>query len=112
MPEPDPRRGSALAGTPYSLHYQSERQRGRLPSLSIPISLFAGYGLGSFLLALAGLAGVGVRGGALLGRSLSGALFLSHWLVVVPTALVRIAIGPETTTFRKTPRTGHALADR
>ena len=79
---------------------------------TIPISLFAGYGLGSFVLALAGLAGVGVRGGALLGRSLRGALFLSHWLVVVPTALVRIAIGPETTTFRKTPRMGHASADR
>ena len=79
---------------------------------TIPISLFAGYGLGSFLLALAGLSGVGVRGSALLGRSLRGALFLSHWLVVVPAALVRIALGPETTTFRKTPRMGHAAADR
>jgi len=79
---------------------------------TIPISLFAGYGLGSLLLALAGLSGVGVSGGALVGRSLRGALFLSHWLVVVPTALVRIAIGPQTTTFRKTPRMGHASTDR
>jgi hypothetical protein len=79
---------------------------------TIPISLFAGYGLGSLLLALAGLSGVGVSGGVLLGRSLRGALFLSHWLVVVPAALVRIAIGPETTTFRKTPRMGHASTDR
>ena len=79
---------------------------------TIPISLFAGYGLGSLLLALAGLSGVGVSGGALVGRSLRGALFLSHWLVVVPVALVRIAIGPQTTTFRKTPRMGHASADR
>ena len=79
---------------------------------TIPISLFAGYGLGSFLLALAGLSGIGVRGSALLGRSVRGALFLSHWLAVVPAALVRIALGPETTTFRKTPRMGHATADR
>jgi 1,2-diacylglycerol 3-beta-glucosyltransferase len=79
---------------------------------TIPISLFAGYGLGSLLLALAGLAGVGVGGTELVGRSLRGALFLSHWLVVVPAALVRIAIGPQTTTFRKTPRMGHASVDR
>ena len=79
---------------------------------TIPLSLFAGYGIGSLLFAFAGLAGAGVRGGRLIGRSLRGALFLSHWLVVVPAALVRIAIGPETTTFRKTPRMGHASADR
>jgi 1,2-diacylglycerol 3-beta-glucosyltransferase len=79
---------------------------------TIPTSLFAGYGLGSLLLALAGLSGVGIRGAALVGRSLRGAAFLSHWLVVVPTALLRIAIAPETTTFRKTPRMGHAPADR
>jgi len=79
---------------------------------TIPISLFAGYGLGSLLLALAGLSGVGVSGGALVGRSLRGALFLSHWLVVVPAALVRIAIGPQTSTFRKTPRMGHLSTDR
>jgi len=79
---------------------------------TIPISLFAGYGLGSFLLALAGLSGVGVSGTELIGRSLRGALFLSHWLVVVPTALVRIAIGPQTTTFRQTPRMGRASTDR
>jgi 1,2-diacylglycerol 3-beta-glucosyltransferase len=79
---------------------------------TIPISLFAGYGLGSLLLALAGLAGMDVRGTALVGRSVRGALFLSHWLLVVPAALVRIAIGPQTTTFRKTPRMGHASLDR
>ena len=79
---------------------------------TIPISLFAAYGLGSFLLALAGLSGMGIRGTSLLGRSLRGALFLSHWLVVVPAALLRIAVGPETTTFRKTPRMGHASAGR
>ena len=79
---------------------------------TIPLSLFAGYGLGSLFLALAGLSGIGVTGSALAGRSLRGALFLSHWLVVVPAALVRIAIGPQTTTFRKTPRVGHASTDR
>jgi 1,2-diacylglycerol 3-beta-glucosyltransferase len=73
---------------------------------TVPISLFAGYGLGSFLLGLAGLAGTGRRGLPLLGRSLRGALFLSHWLVVVPTALAWIAVGPATTRFRQTPRVG------
>ncbi len=79
---------------------------------TIPISLFAGYGLGSLLLAIAGMAGVGIGGLSLIGRSLRGALFLAHWLVVVPAALVRIAIGPQTSTFRKTPRMGHASLDR
>jgi 1,2-diacylglycerol 3-beta-glucosyltransferase len=79
---------------------------------TIPVSLFAGYGLGSLLLAIAGLAAAGVRGPSLAGRSVRGALFLSHWLVVVPAALVRIAIGPQTITFRKTPRMGHASLDR
>lgn len=73
---------------------------------TVPISLFAGYGLGSFLLALAGLAGTGTRGPVLFGRSLRGALFLSHWLVVVPAALAWIAIGPAEMRFRQTPRIG------
>lgn len=77
---------------------------------TVPLSLFAGYGLGSFLLALAGLAGVGVRGAPLVGRSARGALFLSHWLVVVPVVLAWIAVGPATTTFRKTPRSGRPTA--
>jgi cellulose synthase/poly-beta-1,6-N-acetylglucosamine synthase-like glycosyltransferase len=73
---------------------------------TVPVSLFLGYGLGSFLLAIAGLAGLGVRGAPLLGRSIRGALFLSHWLVVVPVVLAWITVGPVTTTFRKTPRAG------
>jgi 1,2-diacylglycerol 3-beta-glucosyltransferase len=71
---------------------------------TVPASLFAGYGLGVFLLALGGLSAVGVRGPALVGRALRGALFLSHWLVVVPVALARIAVGPEPTGFVQTPR--------
>jgi 1,2-diacylglycerol 3-beta-glucosyltransferase len=71
---------------------------------SVPASLFAGYGLGVFLLALGGLSAVGVRGPALVGRALRGALFLSHWLVVVPVALLRIAVGPEPKSFVQTPR--------
>ena len=35
----------------------------------------------------------GSAGSALLGRATRGALFLSHWLVVVPVALLRIALG-------------------
>lgn len=71
---------------------------------TVPASLFAGYGLGVFLLAVGGLSAVGVRGPALVGRALRGALFLSHWLVVVPVALVRIAIGTEPGGFVQTPR--------
>jgi hypothetical protein len=37
-------------------------------------------------------------------RAAGGALFLSHWLLVVPTALLRIAFGPERGTFVQTPR--------
>lgn len=71
---------------------------------TVPVSLFLGYGLGTFLLAAAGLAAHGVGGLALLGRSVRGSLFLSHWLVVVPMALLRIAVGPTSRGFVKTPR--------
>lgn len=71
---------------------------------TVPASLFAGYGIGTFLLAVAGLAADGARGLPLLGRATRGALFLSHWLLVVPAALLLIAVGPRTTAFAKTPR--------
>jgi 1,2-diacylglycerol 3-beta-glucosyltransferase len=71
---------------------------------SVPASLFAGYGLGVFLLALGGLWAIGVRGPSLVGRALRGALFLSHWLVVVPWALLRIAFLPASAEFVQTPR--------
>jgi 1,2-diacylglycerol 3-beta-glucosyltransferase len=74
---------------------------------TVPISLFLGYGTGTFLLAAAGLAAHGVRGVALPARAARGALFLSHWLLVVPAALVRIAVGPRTEDFVQTPRLGH-----
>jgi len=72
---------------------------------TVPVSLFIGYGLGSFLLGLAGLAAAGERGLQLFGRAARGALFLSHWLVVVPAALVRVALGGPPT-FVQTPRSG------
>jgi 1,2-diacylglycerol 3-beta-glucosyltransferase len=71
---------------------------------TVPISLFIGYGLGVFVLALAGLRASGVRGLPLLGRATRGALFLSHWLLVVPVALVRIAFAPRPAGFTQTPR--------
>jgi 1,2-diacylglycerol 3-beta-glucosyltransferase len=71
---------------------------------SVPAALFVSYGLGIFFLALGGLWAVGARGLSLLGRAASGALFLSHWLIVVPVALVRIALGPEPRGFVQTPR--------
>ena len=71
---------------------------------TVPVSLFIGYGLGVFLLGLAGLWAIGERGLPLVGRAARGALFLSHWLVVVPAALARIAFGREPTGFVQTPR--------
>jgi cellulose synthase/poly-beta-1,6-N-acetylglucosamine synthase-like glycosyltransferase len=74
---------------------------------TVPISLFLGYGAGTFVLALAGLAGVGVGGWSLVGRATRGSLFLSHWLLVVPAALLWIVFAAPTRRFRKTPRAGH-----
>ncbi len=71
---------------------------------TVPFSLFVGYGLGVFLLALGGLAANGERGLRLLGGAARGALFLSHWLLVVPVALVRIAVGRRPAGFVQTPR--------
>lgn len=71
---------------------------------TVPASLFVGYGLGTFLLAAAGLSAHGVRGLALAGRSLRGSLFLSHWLLIVPAALLRITFGTPSRGFVKTPR--------
>ncbi|MEO5987006.1 MAG: glycosyltransferase family 2 protein [Candidatus Limnocylindria bacterium] len=72
---------------------------------TVPVSLFIGYGLGVFLLGLGGLSAAGRGGLPLVGGAARGALFLSHWLVVVPWALVRIALGTESTGFVQTPRT-------
>jgi len=77
---------------------------------TVPFSLFIGYGLGTFVLALAGLSAAGEHGWSLLGRATRGAIFLSHWLVVVPAALVRIAFGPSTPRFIQTPRTSRPPA--
>lgn len=74
---------------------------------TVPASLFLGYGIGTFLLALAGLAAQGERGPGLIGRAGRGSLFLSHWLVVVPAALLRIAVGRHATSFIQTRRSGH-----
>ncbi len=71
---------------------------------TVPASLAVGYGLGVFALALAGLHATGVRGAALFGRAARGSLFLTHWLIVVPVVLLKIAFGPETTAFAQTPR--------
>jgi hypothetical protein len=76
----------------------------------VPVTLFIGYGLGTYLLAVAGLAAVGERSVRLLGRSLRGSLFLSHWLLVVPAALLRIALWPPTTEFSRTAR--RSMVDR
>jgi cellulose synthase/poly-beta-1,6-N-acetylglucosamine synthase-like glycosyltransferase len=71
---------------------------------TVPATLFLGYGLGTYLLALAGLASTGLAPLALMGRSVRGALFLSHWLLIVPAALLKISMGTPTTHFEQTPR--------
>jgi 1,2-diacylglycerol 3-beta-glucosyltransferase len=78
---------------------------------TVPVSLFIGYGLGTFLLAMAGLAAKGGRGPSLFGRATRGSLFLSHWLLIVPAALVRIAVAPRTTAFAQTLRHHRRAAD-
>lgn len=74
---------------------------------TVPASLFVGYGTGSFLLALAGLSATGHRRAALVAEAARGALFLSHWLVVVPVALARIAASSRRSAFVRTPRARH-----
>ena len=71
---------------------------------TVPVSLFVAYGVGVFILALAGLSASGQRGPRMVLRAAGGALFLSHWLLVVPMALLRIALGSERGTFVQTPR--------
>ncbi len=71
---------------------------------TVPLSLLVGYGLGVFAMALGGLFATGVRGLPLVGRATRGALFLSHWLLVVPVALARIALAPRPAAFTQTPR--------
>ena len=74
---------------------------------TVPATLFVGYGLGTFLLAAAGLSATGERGPAVLLRATRGSLFLSHWLVVVPIALLLVTVDSETTEFWRTPRSPH-----
>ena len=71
---------------------------------TVPVSLFVAYGLGVFILAVAGLTASGRRGVGVAARAAGGALFLSHWLLVVPVALLRIAFGPAGGSFVQTPR--------
>ena len=81
----------------------SRRGRGRRRWL-LPIALFLGYGSGMATLAWGGLAAEGRQGRQLIGGSLRAALFLVHWLAVVPAALLRIALGPAGIRYVKTPR--------
>jgi 1,2-diacylglycerol 3-beta-glucosyltransferase len=74
---------------------------------TVPATLFIGYGAGTFLLALAGLAATGTRGWPMVGRAVRGSLFLSHWLVVIPIALVKVAFGQPSREFAVTPRQAH-----
>jgi len=71
---------------------------------TVPASVGIGYAVGIFALGLAGLHATGVRGPTLVGRAVRGSVFLSHWLVVVPVVLLRIAFGPATVGFEQTPR--------
>jgi 1,2-diacylglycerol 3-beta-glucosyltransferase len=74
---------------------------------TVPVTLFIGYGLGTLVLAAAGLAATGTRGWQVVGRATRGSLFLSHWLLVVPLALLKIAVGPPSREFARTPRAPH-----
>jgi 1,2-diacylglycerol 3-beta-glucosyltransferase len=82
----------------------------RPADLSVALALLLGYGLGTFMLGLAGLAAHGVRGRSLIGRAGRLALFFCHWLLVVPSALLRICFGRRTVAFTQTPRVGSSRA--
>lgn len=71
---------------------------------TVPASLGLSYALGSFAMGMAGLAADGVRGAPLVGRAIRGGLFLAHWLIVVPAALLRIVALSAPSEFAKTPR--------
>jgi 1,2-diacylglycerol 3-beta-glucosyltransferase len=71
---------------------------------TVPASLGLSYALGSFAMAMSGLAADGVRGAPLVGRAARAGLFLAHWLIVVPAALLRIAAFSAPSEFGKTPR--------
>jgi 1,2-diacylglycerol 3-beta-glucosyltransferase len=82
---------------------------------TVPLSIVIAYGLGIFGLAVAGLAADGRRGLSLIGRAWRAVLFLSLWLLVVPIALLRIALGSGRIRYVKTPRISSAaerLSDR
>jgi 1,2-diacylglycerol 3-beta-glucosyltransferase len=74
---------------------------------TVPATLFIGYGAGTFLLAMAGLAATGTRGWHMVGRATRGSLFLSHWLIVIPLALLKVAFGSPSREFARTPRQAH-----
>lgn len=74
---------------------------------TVPATLFVGYGAGTFLLGMAGLAATGTRGWRMIGRATRGALFLSHWLIVIPLALLKVAFGAPSREFARTPREAH-----
>jgi 1,2-diacylglycerol 3-beta-glucosyltransferase len=77
---------------------------------SVALALLLGYGLGTFMLGLAGLAAHGERGRSLIGRAGRLAFFFCHWLLVVPGALLRICFGRRTAAFAQTPRIGSPRA--
>ena len=70
----------------------------------VPISLSASYAAALVAFAWTGLRADGRQGWPLLAGALRGALFLAHWLLVVPAALVRIATRPSEIRYVKTPR--------
>src|SRR5262249_36092318 len=77
---------------------------GAQASWDVPLALFLGYEVGLVVLVLAGVAADGRRGVRLLPSCLRAALSLTHWALVVPAALLRIAFGPGTVRYRKTVR--------
>lgn len=70
----------------------------------VPARLVGSYASALVLFALTGLAADGRRGLPLLAGALRGSAFLTHWLLVVPAALIRIAVRPADITYVKTPR--------
>lgn len=77
---------------------------GRRTGWRVPLALTASYYGVLVLFGGAGLHADGRRGRELVVGSLRGSAFLAHWLLVVPAALVKIAMRPAKIRYVKTPR--------
>jgi len=69
---------------------------------AVPLTLLISFGMGIAPLAWAGLSASGRRGSSLFAGVLRATVFLFHWNLVAPAAMIRIALGPSGIRYVKT----------